>query len=221
MKKLYIILNIFLFLFSNINISLAKEDCPTISTPKIEVYSSYGKLRYDLSKSNSYITALAKQNGKVEKGMFASGLSTIKIESDIDFASRTLKIKNYYCVYPEAISVFVGYQTPIIHIAKNLRKGSCKFNMVKRHEQAHQQINITTLKYFMPKFSQFAKKLALNIKPIKVSSKTKANKATQFMLEKYHADFKQIVDIFKSELKIENGKLDTKTNYKIESNICK
>jgi len=192
-----------------------------ISNVKIETYSSYGKLNYDLSKSKSYITALAKKTGKIDKGLFASGLSTLKIKSDINLATKSKKRKNFYCVYPSSISVFVGYEKPKIYIAKDIRQNTCKFNMVKRHEQAHQQINISTLEYFIPKFSIYAKKIAYELEPIKVYTEKDADNATKYMLDKYNQEFEKMVDIFKNELKIENGKLDTNTNYKIEAGICK
>ena len=82
--------------------------CPEVtSAPKIELYTSYGKLKYDFSQNNEAITKLAEKQGIIEKGLFASGLSTVNVNMDITLKTVGDIVGKYdFCVYPTTIKSF-------------------------------------------------------------------------------------------------------------------
>ncbi len=122
---------------------------------------------------------------------------------------------------PVKVTFFLGYENPRIYVSRNLPKGSCDFELVKRHEQTHQQINTATLEYFIPMFNDASKIIAKSLKPIKIKNvATQAQAATQYLSNEFNMLMTPQIEILKRELQIENGKLDNSLNYSVEAMVC-
>ncbi len=218
MKKLFFILTIIFFS----NSSEAYSQCSDIFfSPEININYSYGKLRYDYSKTKEEITKLANNSGALEKGIFALGLSSM----DINFDIKTENISDYinkssFCVYPQKITISIYFKNPTIYISSQLKKDSCEYNLVKRHEQTHIQINKTALDYFLPLFYKGAEKIANNISPINVFALSDINKASDQIVEQFNQEFYLIFNYVKQQILKEQQKLDNQNNYQYENNLC-
>lgn len=197
--------------------------CPEVtSAPKIELYTSYGKLKYDFSQNNEEITKLAEKQGIIEKGLFASGLSTVNVNMDITLKTVGDIIGKYdFCVYPTTIKLSIYFSDPTIYISKQLIPNSCEYNVVLRHEQTHQQINKAALDYFLPLFNEATSKIALSVKPINVKTLSDIDKASAKLTEEYNKKLSPLLDFFKQELLKEQLKLDNRANYQHESILCR
>ncbi len=197
--------------------------CPEVtSAPKIELYTSYGKLKYDFSQNNEAITKLAEKQGIIEKGLFASGLSTVNVNMDITLKTVGDIVGKYdFCVYPTTIKLSIYFSDPTIYISKQLIPNSCEYNVVLRHEQTHQQINKAALDYFLPLFNEAAKKISTSIKPINVKTLSDIDKASAKLTEEYNKKLSPLLDFFKQELLKEQLKLDSQANYQHESILCR
>ena len=221
MKKLLIILTSGLFWLTA---PAAKAmDCSQIkSIPSVEFSTSYGKLRYDKSKNNLEITNIAKQYGIKEKGLFAAGLATINVnfEVSVNTLGKIYGPKNI-CVVPTNINIYIGFSDPVIYLSKNLRPGSCKYNVVLRHEQTHQQINKNALEYFLPLFQEAIYKIIPTVSPINVEDSNAIDQATTQLTQIYNQKITPLIEVFKAELLSEQGKLDNLDNYQHEEEICK
>ncbi len=217
-KKLFFIL-IFLF-FSN-NSSFA-ADCSSIDiNPQITLLSSYGKLVYDYTKTTEEITSLANSLNISEKDLFASGLSTVNINFDIEINTIGQPIGNSeFCVVPTSIKIFLGLDSPTIYISNELEKNSCHYNIVLRHEQTHQQINKKTLEYYLPLFKNSATKISQTIKPIHITDIESIRPSIKALTEIYNKKLTPLVDYIKKEMLIQQLKLDNPQNYLFESSIC-
>lgn len=223
MKKIFFILIILISLLATGTPLQAKTCQETIASPTIEFYTSYGKLTYDYSKSQSQITKIAKDYGILEQGLFASGLATSDVnwELSLNTASRYLSSQEL-CVEPQVIKFYIGFSDPTIYISNRLLPGTCEYEVVLRHEQTHQQINKATLDYFIPLFQQALQKIVTTIPNQKIThlNKQNVNHATQLLSEQYTAKIAPLIDIFKKELATEQGKLDNMDNYDMESLLC-
>ena len=221
MKKLIFILTFIIIQFSNISNGFA-NDCSDIKvSANIKFSTSYGKLKYDFTKTTQQITFLAKQQGIAEKGLFASGLATIDVNWEISTSSLGNIMNNSeICVIPTNIDIYIGFTNPIIYISNRLKPHSCKYNLVLRHEQTHQQINKTALDYFIPIFKKEIYEIITNTAPIKVSNSTQINAATNELTQIYSMKISPIIKEFKKELLTEQSKLDNHKNYEYESTIC-
>lgn len=222
MKKLFFILTIFAFIFATAQPSFA-GNCNNIkSSPAIEFTTSYGKLKYDNSKNNQQITAIAGRYGIVERGLFASGLATVNVNWEISINTLGKIMGDYdICVVPTSINVHIGFADPTIYISNQLEKNTCEYNVVKRHEQTHQQINKAALDYFLPLFQDAIRKIVANVKPHHVAHISEIDDATSKLTKTYNQKIAPLIEVFKNELLIEQGKLDNHNNYQFESKLCK
>lgn len=217
-KKVFFML-ILMALASKITLA---ADCSTINfNPQITLTSSYGKLSLDNTKTKADITELAKSLNLVEHGLFASGLSTVNINFDLAFNASGLPVEEgLFCVVPTQISIFFGLDNPVIYLAKELSPKSCEYNMVLRHEQTHQQINKSTLEYYLPLFKNAAKKIADNMEPVAVKDIKDIKEAIQKQTLIYNQKINKAIDFIKKEMLTEQAKLDNPRNYLLESNLC-
>lgn len=191
--------------------------------PDIEFSTSYGQLQYDFSKNTKKISQIAARIGHKETSAFATGLATVRVENEYVLGTKAVPLSQNkgYCLVPEIIKVYVGFSRPVIYISKELPKNSCQYNLVMLHEQTHQRINKTALDYFIPYFRFAAEKIGHELKPIHIEKLTQIDKATDDMTQEFTDRFDKVLDVFKKELAVEQGKLDNQTNYTIEDNICK
>jgi len=192
--------------------------------PKINFYTSYGKLEYDFSKDQMGISQIGMQHGVIEKGIFANGLATGTLKWEINVSTSAQKGQTkQFCATPSEIDFYMGFTNPTIYVSSDLRKGTCMYDLVLRHEQTHQQINIKTLEYFIPLFKQALQKIIQEIPAEPLAGKTQIslNHASTIIAQKYSERIKPLIDVFKKELQIEQGKLDNSSNYAFENSICR
>ena len=219
MKKLFFILTLLLFFTSS---AFCNDDCSTLSiNPNIKVISSYGKLVFDNTRSKEELTSLAEQQNYLEKGLFANGLSTANINFDITLKTQTISLNNgVYCVVPDEIIVFLGIDSPIIYISKELKENSCEYNIVMQHEKTHQQINKKTLEYYLPLFKSASTTIIKSIKPVSIKNAEDLNIITNNYIQTYNQKLNPLVDFIKKELFNQQQKLDNPDNYKFENSLC-
>ena len=229
MKKIFFILIIFNFItFSSTfaqNIPTHEElrhACETLSVkPILNFYTSYGKLKYNQSYSRDNLTQLGKNMGMFESGDLASGLALVDIASEYELNITAKKmINNAVCVMPKELTVYIGFQNPVIYLATDLENNSCLYNLVLRHEQIHQQINVNALEYFIPLIYKQIKEIIKNMKPLYILSENKIKEATSELTTYYANQINLLVEEFKREILVEQRKLDNRKQYELESNIC-
>lgn len=236
MKKLFFAL-IFCFLCCAVSNSSAQNlsrnkfsapssgahECADIKfTPDVHFSTSWGKLEYDYKKTQKDITQLGSNTMHRESGIFLSGLSTVSIDDEAEVGVITKVTEdNVICVIPQTVNVYVGLSRPKIYISKELKPGSCSYNLVMRHEQTHQRINKAVMEYYIPIFQAAAQKIAASLKPVKIESYAGIDAASKNFSRRFYAEFSKVIKVFKKELKAEQLKLDNKKNYKREGDICR
>jgi hypothetical protein len=214
--------------FSEEDLSQAEQEClSVISAPKVEVTSSYGRLRYDYSKDEAYLKKekeklfpqLAEEN--LSDDIIAVGLTKVKDNFDLNMDVGQVEIGHgYYCLYPEKIKAHIGYVLPTIYIAKSLRKGTCLFEVSLRHEKTHMQIYIEALDYFLPTFKKSAENLFQEVGVKVIPSPKIAKESAMDLNRKYVQALKEKVDAWRKEVEIEQQKLDSVENYLVENRLC-
>jgi len=218
MKKLFFILILSFFYF----ISEAKSQCSdNFPLPKINIYYSYGKLSYDYSKNNEQITQIANEYNILEKGIFASGLSTSDINLDISIDTiGNINEKNGFCIYPQTINISIYFSNPTIYISSQLKQDSCEYNLVKRHEQTHMQINKSTLDYYLPLIYNAATEISKNITVKNIANISDIDIMSEQITKQFNDNFQPIFYYLKQQILKEQQKLDNQNNYQYENNLC-
>ena len=226
MKKIFFILIFTLIIFTPqlcYSFSDARSVCEnTPITPQLNFYTSYGKLEYNTEYTKNNLTQLGKNIGMIESGDLASGLALIDVNSEYEISTSSYQLSNGgACIIPNEFSVYVGFQNPVIYLAKDLEPNSCRYNLVLRHEQVHQQINVNALEYFIPIIYDRVKMLNAQIKPLYVPSEQHIKAGINDLTNQYAEQINILVDEFKQEILLEQRKLDNRQHYDFESDICK
>ena len=156
MKNLYLT-SIFCICASLSPVWAAENAAPAAADPcaefryktRLNLTTSYGKLKYNLDYDRRALTRLGQQYGLIEPGMFASGLSLIGIDWSVTLNTVTrVAADDSICILPMSLDVFVGFQDPTVYIDRALNQESCSYQLVLRHEHQHQQVAIAALEYF-------------------------------------------------------------------------
>lgn len=224
MKKLFFILTVLLGTSLSVEAAAFNRCAELKPQPRLSFYTSYGKLEYDFSKDQMGITKVGMSYGVIEKGIFANGLATGTVKWEVDVSSEGREGRNgEICAYPVEIKFYLGFADPKIYVSRDLRKGSCMYDLVLRHEQTHQQINVKALEYFIPLFEQALKKISQEIPAELVGAMNRAalSRGSEKIAEAYSKRIEPLINVFKKELEIEQGKLDNASNYAFENSICR
>ena len=232
MKKVFFALILSLFVEQTAraseDISAYKKEClGFISRPKVEVYGSYGKLRYNYDKDSAYLTK--EQEKKLQEysqseTMEMKVLGLTKMKDVVDFKSEFTKLslnRGYNCLYPENITISIDYYLPTIYIAKELEKGTCLYDVTLRHERTHAQIYIEALDYFLPLLKKYADSLFDNVGIRVVSSQESVDDAMKELSAAYHDAVQKKIDAWYRSVEKEQLKMDTFEQYTLEGSICK
>lgn len=209
------------------NLQKYENECRSfIKEPKIEVTSTYGKLRYDYTKDKKYLeketTKRFKEYGTEQYEGFAPvGLTKVRDAFDFSVTVGQIDVSNgYTCFYPEKIKAHLGYYTPTIYILSGLKKGSCLYNLAERHEKTHMQIYLEALDYFLPQLKESVNGLFNQI-GVKVVKRGQAGKpVAQELNDAYLAVVQAKVERWRKSVEQEQLKLDTPEHYILENKLC-
>lgn len=204
-----------------------EEECLSfIDKPKVEVTSSYGKLRYSYDKDEAYLKAetakkFREQGEDMPADFVPIGLTKVRDRFDFSLEVGQIEVsKGYVCLYPSKIKAHLGYYVPTIYILNSLKKDSCLYDLSLRHEKTHMQIYIEALDYFLPAFKKTAEGL-FERAGVKIAQRgDDLEKAARELNDAYLKIISSKVDVWHKEVEAEQLKLDTPENYIIENKIC-
>lgn len=232
MKKVFFALILNFFIWGGVawadDLSAYQKEClDFISRPKVDIYGSYGNLRYSYDKDSDYLTQ--EQEKKVK--MYSAGdaaielkvLGLTKMQDTVDFKAEFTQLalnKGYTCLYPENIQVSIDYYLPTIYIASELQKGTCLYDITLRHERTHAQIYIEALDYFLPRLKKYADALFDNIGVKVITKGESVDDAMAELSKSYHDAVQKRIDAWYKAVEKEQLKMDTIEQYKLESRIC-
>lgn len=210
------------------DLSAYRQEClDFISHPKVDVFGSYGNLRYSYDKDSAYLTqeqekkvkAYSSEDAQIELKV----LGLTKMQDTVDFKAEFTQLalnRGYICLYPESIQISIDYYLPTIYIAKELEQGTCLYDITLRHERTHAQIYIEALDYFLPRLKKYADALFDNI-GIKIIAKGESvDNAMSDLSKAYHDSVQKRIDAWYKAVEKEQLKMDTIEQYKLESRIC-
>ena len=184
--------------------------------PKITFKSSYGKLVHDLSQPLSTVNQNA--HAQKEPGWLTVGYATRSLSSSIWVKAKVKKIDDYTtCVLPDEVEVFLGYQKPMIYVAKEYKDDLCKFSVVIRHEQVHQRINKLALDYFLPLADKALRNAIADVKGIKVPSPEQSQQGVEMLYKYYQFRLQPILDEMIRAVDAERFKLGRNNAHDIDA----
>ena len=186
--------------------------------PEVEINFSANKIKYSHKYSIEELTR--RLNRRISKGSIVAGLTYNRVDRSIDFDVEVPNPKGFlFCAYPANIKLNLTLDQEIL-IAKEVKKGTCLYARVVRHEQTHAQIARTAVEHYLPiigkRFIEVVRKNAIAGR----TSPIYPWRARAELHEKYY----DIIDLLIKELykKIdkEDAKLDNDKNYRYEDKLC-
>lgn len=225
----YVVLVIMLFLIeansaNAVSRSFLKEKCKKIfleqNVATVVTYN-YGKLSYDSSKSDTEIKKMfLEQNPKLVGIGSVNGLTVQKNYMDVAAVTGVYKMENgYFCYFPTSVNITVGYRDSQVYLANSLKKGTCDYRRVLRHEQTHLDLAHTAIDLLALTLRSRIEAVVQNVGPI--FSKEDINSAAVKLSTKYKDVLEPIYDIYVKDLSEQHSKIDTIDNYIKEELICK
>ena len=207
----------------------AAESAPAVDpcggfnyTPRLNLTTSYGKLRYSRDFDRAGLTELSRRYGLTEEGMYASGLSLIGVDWSVSLNTVARAAPDdTVCIFPTGVNVFIGFREPTVFLDKAMAENSCLYQQVLRHERQHLQVSVAALEYFLPRIRRQITGFLQNVRPRNVAGLSATDAATAAMNGEYVALIRPLVDSFKATLLYEQKKLDNTENYRRESAICR
>lgn len=227
MKKLFYILIFLSFAcFSDAKADKAiNARCkPFVQAPHVVIKVVYEPLRYDHSKSPRTLENLHRKEygGTTHDDYRINGLTPYNLKTTLDF-NMFKKVFNdgVTCFYPGEIHLTLTLKDPVIYIARDVKNGTCAYDITMRHEQTHEAVNLEALEYYIPKirdgFLGVVKKYA-------VAGRQKDDialeKVQESLQKKYFEALNPILEELQQAILSEQSKFDTVENYNYESSLC-
>ncbi|MBR2274192.1 MAG: hypothetical protein IJ864_05155 [Alphaproteobacteria bacterium] len=197
-----------------------------VQRPKVNLASSYGKLRYKFDKDSLFLKRKTMQKFLMQHKTMPDdfvpiGLTDVRDVFDFDFQVETMGLSHgYICVYPKVIDVRLEYSLPTIYILNTLVPGSCLYEVALRHEKTHMQIYIEALDYFLPRLKAYMDKQFERIGVKIISRSGSSEQAAAELNQAYFNDLQQRIEAWRHEVEIEQLKLDTPEHYMLENSLC-
>ena len=216
----FLIMSCKAFALSN---NLAMKQCRqqmNNNPPVIDITYNYGELRYDTTKTSAELEKIHDKNKPIFGHMH--GLTQTSPKLLIETKINGQQLEDKACFYPARVKISLSY-TPVLYIMKDLKPGSCKFNLTLRHEQTHLDISHLALKEFAAQLKEQIPLIIKDIGPIVKNLSDEddsTQKAAREMNQSYNKQMEVLFELFKKTLEEENGKIDTAENYRFESSLC-
>ena len=194
------------------------EKCAKImeeNPAEVTVTYNFGEIKYDFSKSSKEIPL--PQKG-VEVNGVINGLTefspSVGLESILDVKALS---EDRYCLYPKKVKVTIWYE-PKVYIAKDLKKGSCRYELTMRHEQTHLQI---AHQIILMSAQALKVQSPLILKRVGPQVSRQPMEAKMDLETIYQQRVNELGKVFASALEQKNKELDTEENYAKEDTLCK
>jgi len=227
MKKLFYTLIFLSFAFFSVsgkaaNLNMRCKDF--VTNPKVKIKAVFEPLRYDYSRASRTLENMHQKEygGQTHEGYRINGLTPYNLNTTLEFNILKKVFKDgVTCFYPGEINLTFTLKDPVIYVARNIRRGTCEFNVTLRHEQTHEQINIEALEYYLPKIRDA---FIAAVRKYAVAGREKDDislEAVQSSLQKKYLDaINPLLSELENEIAVEQAKFDNLEQYNYESGLC-
>ena len=186
---------------------------------KLNMKTSFGKLKYDRHKDSKYLGGLIPHKDSNSR-IFGLAVASLVSAASLDVKAWETP-EGYTCVVPVAVNLFVGYYNPTIYISREAQRSRCDELLTMRHEQTHMQINILVLEYFLPQMKELALRYMQLLEPFLIDTRNQdVNQEANKEIEPLRRTIASAISKINQYRYEEQGKLDNENNYAFESAIC-
>lgn len=217
MKK---ILNVIMFLtVVVIGSPVQAITCPEAPKPKLNFSMKKAQTKFDFSKS---VDQLSRENSSINNmgpGWVNEGIMSSKFPNyQISASMKGVKYPGtgQACYWVDEINFLWVFQ-PTIYIAKEYKKGSCKYNVIIDHERQHVEIDIRVLTKYRDYIKRALQKISA--KPIETGLIRETQKPN--LLGSIEKTLQPLIDKMVGERTRRQSAIDTVEEYTRIGNLCK
>jgi hypothetical protein len=178
----------------------ARAACPSVSDPSISVQVIDPGPSVVSTQSLDEINVMAGSHGLMRNGFRVLGMTEVKIDSAVNMRFKGQSVGNTVCVSVSRVEVHFGLKKHVVHVPREYPRGSCKYNVVMRHEMAHVDVNRRTVRKYAD---------ALRVEMLSALRRSGARAAPSMELGQraQTAVIKQVIDGIKTRFNAELRKL--------------
>lgn len=206
----------FLFFFLTSFYSLALWAGCTDFTPKINLRTTPGQVRYITNQSREQFIGNAP--GPVSPNTV--GLTVAKMNLTVTGEPLLQQDARRACVGIKEVTFTMGYEVLDVYIDKKYNPGSCEYAEVKKHENYHVAVSNQALKFFRPDLEKALKKAVKNMRPEFVYSNTEAQRVLQRQFDKILSEVQPVIDHINKKIAEKNYVIDTPESYRVTTAKC-
>lgn len=195
------------------------QDCPKPSDPVVDLNFRQPKPTFDATHSVAELRSMSHQ--ALSEHDQALGLYRTELRSalKVDYQATTTK-HDHVCLAVRRATVEIEYADRVIHLARELQRGTCPYEVTLAHEQKHAGIDDRVLGRELPKLQSALSRAILDTGMV--------GPVTQRNAAAYRDDlFERIQRVFRDELERierirrgEQASIDTPAAYRRESERC-
>jgi len=227
MKNVFYIL--IFFTFAGFSVAKAADNLnfrcqPFVLKPKVTIKAVFEPLKYNYSKVSRTLERMQKEemNGQLVEGYKVNGLTPYKLETNLMFTlGKKVFNDGVTCFFPTEVNLTLTFKDPVIYIARQIKEGTCAYQVTLRHEQTHEQINVEAFEHYLPlikdQFIAAVKKYSLMSRP---KDDIKTDIVKDSLTKKYLGAINPLLDELSEEINMEQSKLDRIEQYDYEQSLC-
>ena len=199
----------------------AYKRCPaTNSSVKINVKNTPAKVIYRTNHSRSDLERLQLRQGRhTSRGKWKIlGLTKTEFKYSIKTIANFKKIAGgHFCAYPVSYDLNIGYADFLIFIDRKYPPGSCEYQAILKHENAHVTIYKSYFKRYVPYIKKKLRAVALGVRPVVVST---PNRGIKYIQEQVQRRIRPLILKLNREADHSNARIDTPKSYREVQLLC-
>lgn len=143
----------------------------------------------------------------------------IHFDQQAAFYATVQKPSGVTCFVMTSYTMAITY-SPQIHIASELKKNSCRYNIVVAHEKKHVAIDEKILKEYLAKFEKKITEVVAKLGPRGPFPRKLLDQEQRDLLNEVTGELRPLKDKMESVRTAQQAKLDTVSNYRREKALC-
>ena len=199
----------------------ANKRCPATNlSVKVNVKNIPAKVIYKTSHSRSDLERLQLRQGRhTNRGKWKIlGLTKTEFQYSIKITTNFKKIAGgRFCAYPVSYDLNIGYADFLIFIDRKYPTGSCEYQAILNHENAHVTIYKSYLKRYLPYIKKQIQAAALGVRPVVVST---PNRGTKHIQEQVQRRIRPLILKLNREADHSNARIDSPKSYRKVQLLC-
>jgi hypothetical protein len=199
----------------------ARDSCPAqAGTIDVNFQTQSRAPSYNNTLNVTGIRNLIHERGTAVAGPHTQALGVTIVTPSFGLEAHTqyLSQDGGYCVYLRGVDATFGFHDLDVYVASEYPPGSCEYRTILDHENQHVAINKNGLLRDAPLVRAALEQLVAEVRPVFSAD---PHAATQAITADLSRRMQASLDSFENDLAQRHAQIDTNSNYKATSEVCR